>query len=98
MAAVTTCSDFGAPKNKVSQFPLFPRLFAMKLVFELLSFKPTFSLSSFTFIKRLFSSSLLSARVGVGLWWATAGLGALSVAVCAQDLLKEVAIIFITST
>ena len=34
---------------------------AMILVFLLLSFKPTFSLSSFTFIKRLFSSSLLSA-------------------------------------
>ena len=27
----------------------------------MLSFKPTFSLSSFTFIKKLFSSSLLSA-------------------------------------
>ena len=34
---------------------------AMILVFQILSFKPTFSLSSFTFIKRLFSSSLLSA-------------------------------------
>ena len=33
---------------------------AMVLVFWILSFKPTFSLSSFTFIKRLFSSSLLS--------------------------------------
>ena len=33
----------------------------MILVFWMLSFKPTFSLSSFTFIKRLFSSSLLSA-------------------------------------
>ena len=33
----------------------------MILVFWLLSFKPTFSLSYFTFIKRLFSSSLLSA-------------------------------------
>ena len=33
----------------------------MILVFWLLSFKSTFSLSSFTFIKRLFSSSLLSA-------------------------------------
>ena len=33
----------------------------MILVFWLLSFKPTFSLSSFTFIKRLFSSSSLSA-------------------------------------
>ena len=34
---------------------------AMVLVFWILSFKPTFSLCSFTFIKRLFSSSLLSA-------------------------------------
>ena len=33
---------------------------AMILVFWMLSFKPTFSLSSFTFIKRLFSSSSLS--------------------------------------
>ena len=34
---------------------------AMILVFWMLSFKPPFSLSSFTFIKRLFSSSSLSA-------------------------------------
>ena len=34
---------------------------AMIFVFWMLSFKPTFSLSSFTFIKRLFSSSSLSA-------------------------------------
>ena len=34
---------------------------AMILVFRMLSFKPAFSLSPFTFIKRLFSSSLLSA-------------------------------------
>ena len=33
----------------------------MILVFWMLSLKPTFSLSSFTFIKRLFSSSSLSA-------------------------------------
>ena len=36
---------------------------AMILVFWVLSFKPTFSLSSFTFIKRLFSSSLSAIRV-----------------------------------
>ena len=36
---------------------------AMILVFWMLSFKPTFSLSSFTFIKRLFSSSLSAVRV-----------------------------------
>ena len=34
---------------------------AMIFVFWMLSFKPTFSLYSFTFIKRLFSSSSLSA-------------------------------------
>ena len=34
---------------------------AMILVFWMLSFKPTFSLYSFTFIKRLFSSSSLSS-------------------------------------
>ena len=34
---------------------------AMILVLWMLSFEPTFSLSSFTFINRLFSSSLLSA-------------------------------------
>ena len=69
MAAVTICSDFGAQKNKVSHcFHCFPIYLpwsdgtdAMLLVFWMLSFKPTFSLSSFTFIKRLFSSSLLSA-------------------------------------
>ena len=34
---------------------------AVVFIFWMLSFKPTFSLSSFTFIKRLFSSSSLSA-------------------------------------
>ena len=37
------------------------RLDAMILVFWMLSFKPVFSLSSFIFIKRLFSSSSFSA-------------------------------------
>ena len=36
---------------------------AMILAFWMLNFKPTFSLSSFTFIKRLFSSSLSAIRV-----------------------------------
>ena len=34
----------------------------------------------------------------MGQWWPAAGLGALSAAVPAWDLLKEVAIIFITFT
>ena len=62
-------SDFGAPQNKISHcFHCFPIYLhevmgpdAMILVSWALSFKPTFSLSSFTFIKRLFSSSSLSA-------------------------------------
>ena len=37
---------------------------AMILVFWMLTFKPTFSVFSFTFIKRLFSSSLISAIKG----------------------------------
>ena len=66
MAAVTICSDFGAPKNNL---PLFPSICyevigpdAMILVFWILSFKPAVSLSSFTLIKRLFSSSLSATR------------------------------------
>ena len=35
---------------------------------------------------------------GMGQWWPAAALGALSVAVYAWDLLREVIIIFITST
>ena len=34
----------------------------------------------------------------MGRWWPAAGLGAVSVAVHGWDLLKEVAIIFITSS
>ena len=69
MAAVTFCSDFRAPKNKVSHcfhcFPIYlPGSDGTRchiLVFWMLSFKSTLSLFSFTFIKRLFSSSSLSA-------------------------------------
>ena len=69
MAAITICSDFGAQKIKsdnasivspsISHEVMGPD--AMILVFWMLSFKPTFSLSYFTFIKRLFSFSSLSA-------------------------------------
>ena len=53
-------------KNKVSHyFPIYLHevmgLDAMILVFWVLIFNPTFSISSFTFIKRLFSYSSLSA-------------------------------------
>ena len=70
MDAVTVHSNFGAPENKIlSLLSLFPFLFchevialdAIIFVFWTLSFKPGFSLSSFTYIKRLFSSSSLSA-------------------------------------
>ena len=69
MAAVTICSDIGAQKTKVCpSFYRFPINLhevmgpdAMILVFWMMSVNPTFSLSSFTFIKRLFSSSSFSA-------------------------------------
>ena len=63
MAAVTVCGDFGAQENKVC--PCFRFFFffvpsichevmgldVMILAFWMLSFKPAFSLSSFTFLK-----------------------------------------------
>ena len=68
MAAITICSDFGA--QKIKSDTVSPSichevmgLDALILVFWTLSFKSTFSLSSFTFIKRLFSSSLSAMRV-----------------------------------
>ena len=54
------CSDFGAPKNKVSHcFPIYLPWSDGTGCHDLsfLNVEPTFSLSSFTFIKRLFSSS-----------------------------------------
>ena len=65
MVAITICSDFGAQKNKVSHcFHCFPIYFPWSdgtrcrdLRFLNVEHKPTFSLSPFTFIKRLFSSS-----------------------------------------
>ena len=65
MAAVIICSDFGAPqKNKSLTVSIVSSsichevmgLDAMILIFWMLSFKQTFSLSSFTLIKTLFSS------------------------------------------
>ena len=69
MAEVNIHSDFGAHKNKVCHcFHCIPIYFPWSdwsgchdLSFWMLSFKPAFSLSSFTFIMRLFSSSSLSA-------------------------------------
>ena len=69
MAAVTICSDIGAQEYKVCHcFHCFSIDFhevtgpdAMILVFQMLSFKPAFSLSSFPFIKGLFNFSSFSA-------------------------------------
>ena len=65
MAAVTTCSEFGVQKNKVwhcfHSFPIYLPWSDGTRCHDKFSFKPTFSLSSFAFIKRLFSSSSLSA-------------------------------------
>ena len=67
MAAITICSKFGAPQNKVSYCLHCFRIYlpwsdgsgCHDLSF--LNVEPTFLLSSLTFIKRLFSSSSLSA-------------------------------------
>ena len=64
-AAVSICSDFGAQENKICHFfHCFPIYLPWSdvtrshfLVFWMLSFKPTFALSSFIFIKRVFQSS-----------------------------------------
>ena len=69
MAAISICSDFGAQEKKIVTVsidspPICHDVMGpdvMILVFWMLSFKPTFSASSFTFIERLFSSSFLSA-------------------------------------
>ena len=69
MAAVTIDSDFRAQENEICHcFQFSPSICheVMGLdtkisIFWMLSFKPTFSLSSFTLIKRLFSSSSISA-------------------------------------
>ena len=61
IAAVTVYSDFGAQEENLSLVPLFPLLFAIILTFFMLSLRPAFLLSSFTLIKRSFSSSSISA-------------------------------------
>ena len=71
MASVTICCDFGAPspQHKVCQcfhfspicLPWSDGIGCHDLSFLNVEFKPGFSLSSFTFIKRIYSSSSLSA-------------------------------------
>ena len=68
MVAVTVTSDFGAQENEICHFfhffpfylPWSARTGCLSLIFMLI-FKPAFSLSHFTLIKRLFSSCSLSA-------------------------------------
>ena len=69
MAAVTVHSDFGPQENEICHcFHFSPSiccevigLDAIIFIFWMLNFKPTFSLSSFIFLKKPFSSSSLSA-------------------------------------
>ena len=70
MASITIYSDFWASQNKVSHCFHHFSIYLLwsdgtrchDVCFINVEFKPAFSLSSFTFIKRLFSSSSLSAR------------------------------------
>ena len=69
LAEVTINSDFGAQENKCCHCFHFSSSIcfevvgpdAMIFIFSMLNFQAAFALSSFSFIKRLFSSSLLSA-------------------------------------
>ena len=71
MTAVTNHSDTGAQENKVCHVTVsifcpsicheVMQLDVSIFIFLMLSFRPAFSLSSFTFIKRLFSASTCSA-------------------------------------
>ena len=69
MVAVSICSDFGAQENKLCHyFHCFPIYLpwsdgtrCQDLRFLNVELKPAFSLSSFTLLKRLFSSSSLPA-------------------------------------
>ena len=69
MVAVTICSDFRAQEEEICHcFHLFPFYLpwsngarCQDLSFLIFSFRPAFSLSSFTLIKRLLSSPSLSA-------------------------------------
>ena len=71
MAAVTICCNLGAQNTKVFHcFHCFPFIChevmgpdTMILVFWMLSFKPIFSPSCFTFIKRLFNYSISAIKV-----------------------------------
>ena len=71
MAAITICSDFGAREKSLSLFLLFPYPFGMMWwkripwpsFFECWVLGQLFH--SFTFMKRIFSSSLLSAIIVV---------------------------------
>ena len=74
MIAVTVCNNLGAQENKICHcFHFFPLYLPWSdgtsyqdLSFWILSFKPAFSLSSFTLIKWLFNScSLCAIRVGI---------------------------------
>ena len=70
MAVVIICSDFGTQENNICHWyhcvpiylPWHDGSRCHDLSFWILSLKPVFSLSSFTFIKRLFNSSSLSAK------------------------------------
>ena len=86
MAAITICSDFGAQENKGHKQNLVHTRTQEKGAVTPQETDPDTPMSPG-----------VSSR-GVGQQWPAAGLGALSIAVCAWDLLKEGTIIFITYT
>ena len=91
MAAVTIFSDLWAQENKVCHcFHCFPIYLLWSdgtrchdLHFWMLSFKPAFSLSTFSFIRKIFSSSSLSTiRVMLSAYLSVRGRSTLRDPIC----------------
>ena len=91
MATVTIWSDFGAQEKKICHsfpicLPWSDGTECQHSVFWTLSFKPAFSLSSFTFTKGLFSPSSLSAtRVMSPIYLRLLFLSAILIPACASS-------------
>jgi len=104
MATVIIHSDYGSQENKICHCSYFSPFICHEemgpddiiLVFSMLSFKPDFSLSSFTFIKRLFSSSSLSAIRVKSSAYLTLLIFLLSILIAAYDSSSPIFCIFFT--
>ena len=86
MAAITISSDFGAQKNKVWQFPLFPHLFAMKFWDQMpwSLFSECWALTQLTcLLRNLYAGQEATVRTGHGTThWYQIGKGVCQTVYC----------------